>query len=85
MTDLLDGDARSRRFARPGHHHAINTARAAATPARSVNCASHVVPRLVPRCAACQAVDLRVERMPGGAGLDLHGIGLLQVELPPAD
>lgn len=42
-------------------------------------------PGLVLRCAACEAVQIRLVRAPGRAWLDLRGIRVLQVELRAAD
>ena len=42
-------------------------------------------PGLVLRCAACQAVELRLVRAPGRAWLDATGIRALEIQLPGAD
>jgi hypothetical protein len=38
---------------------------------------------LVARCPGCDEVLLRLVRAPGRAFLDLHGLALLEVSLPP--
>lgn len=40
-------------------------------------------PGAVLRCATCQAVQLRVVRSPDRAWLDLRGVQVLEVDLPP--
>ncbi len=42
-------------------------------------------PGLVLRCVSCEGVQLRLVRAPGRVWLDLRGILVLQVDLPPAD
>jgi Family of unknown function (DUF6510) len=41
-------------------------------------------PGVVLRCASCEAVEIRIVRGPRCAWLDLRGVQVVQIELPPA-
>ena len=41
------------------------------------------VPGMVLRCASCDAVQVRFVRAPQRAWLDLRGIEMLEIQLPP--
>lgn len=89
MTDLLDGNAAAGALAEvfaPDITAAITTC-AACGDGRPVGelRAYLLAPGVVLRCACCQAVQIRFVRAPGRAWLDLRGIRVLQVELPPDD
>jgi len=41
-------------------------------------------PGVVLRCASCEAIEIRIVRGPRRAWLDLRGVQVVQVDLPPA-
>ena len=89
MTEILDGNAAAGGLTdvfAPDMTVAITTC-AGCGDAHPVGALRAYVqaPGLVLRCASCQAVQIRVVRATGRAWLDFRGIGVLQVELGPAD
>ena len=89
MTDLLDGNAAAGALAEvlaPDMTAAVTTCGTCGDAHRVGELHAYLrAPGLVLRCATCHAVQIRVVRGPGRAWLDVRGISVLQVELPPAD